>query len=273
MNRKFLISSFLVLVAGLCGLTAFTLTDKATATRASVQSIRTYAMAPAPTPPVHFTYEGEEGPAHWGGLCKDGKSQSPIGLSGATPKDVPNIVFHYQPSKLNIQNNGHTIEVTYDAGSYIEIDGVRYNLIQFHFHAPSEHTVNGASAKAELHLVHKTADGKRAAVVGILIIGGRENPAFASTWANLPAREGGVVTVNAQVDARLMLPGSQATYRYNGSLTTPPCTEAIKWNVMVTTIEMSPSQLAKFTGLFHGGNNRPLQTRDPGRTLIVDSTP
>src|SRR5688572_4523337 len=103
------------------------------------------AKAPA-TPsssPVHWTYEGEEGPAHWGELdptyelCGTGKNQSPVDIASPGEQDLANIVFHYQPSEVNILNNGHTVQVNYDAGSYIELDGARYELLQFHYHAPS----------------------------------------------------------------------------------------------------------------------------------------
>jgi carbonic anhydrase len=240
------------------------------------------ACAPASTPtstvptPVHWSYEGEEGPVHWGALspeyavCSTGKSQSPLDISNADSQDLANLVFHYQPSKINILNNGHTIQVNYDSGSYIELDGVRYDLLQFHFHAPSEHSINGELAKAELHLVHKNANGNLA-VVGILINAGAENAAFKTTWDNLPSEPGSVQQVSAQVNAAAMLPVQQATYRYDGSLTTPPCTEGVKWNVMVEPIEMSEAQLAAFTSIFEG-NNRPIQPLD-GRTLIEDSTP
>lgn len=231
----------------------------------------------APTPaPDHWTYEGEEGPAHWGNLspdytaCSTGKSQSPIDISKATPQDVANLVFHYKPSKVNILNNGHTIQVNYDTGSYLELDGVRFDLVQFHFHAPSEHSINGKLAEAELHLVHKSADGKLA-VVGILIEAGAENPAFKTTWDNLPTEKGPVQQLSAEVNAAAMLPVVQETYRYEGSLTTPPCSEGVKWNVMVEPIEMSTAQLAAFTHIFEG-NNRPVQPLD-GRTLIEDTTP
>src|SRR5262245_26976820 len=109
----------------------------------------------------HWTYEGKDGQTHWGSLsteyatCETGKSQSPIDLSSAVPANLAKIQFHYQPSKINIINNGHTIQVNYDAGSFFEQDGVRYDLQQFHFHAPSEHTINGKHTAAEMHLVHK----------------------------------------------------------------------------------------------------------------------
>lgn len=218
---------------------------------------------------------GEEGPDHWSTISPDyaacaGAAQSPIDIAKAAPQDLANLAFHYQPSKVNILNNGHTVQVNYDPGSYIELDSVRYDLAQFHFHDPSEHTINGQPAAAELHLVHKSADGKTA-VVGVLIKVGAENPAFKAVWDNLPASSGPVQTVNAEVNAAAMLPAVQTTFRYTGSLTTPPCTEGVKWNVMVNTIELSQAQLDAFTKIIEG-NNRPVQPLN-GRPLVEDNTP
>ena len=149
---------------------------------------------------IHWGYSGAGGPAHWGALepdfaaCSNGKNQSPVDITHAAPSDIPNIVFSYSPSAVNIVNNGHTIQVNYDAGSYIEIDGVRYDLVQFHFHAPSEHTINGKRYPAELHLVHKSASGELA-VVGVMFEKGTENLALAPVWSHLPAngRAGGAL--------------------------------------------------------------------------------
>lgn len=193
---------------------------------------------------AHWTYEGEEGPEHWGEIsadyaaCGSGKEQSPIDLAGFGEEDLANITFNYQPSKVNILNNGHTIQVNYDEGSSIDLDGMTYKLAQFHVHAPSEHSVEGKLADAELHLVHKSDDGKLA-VVGVLINKGAENAAFKDVWANLPADKADVMTVAGTVMAADMLPTVQTTYRYAGSLTTPPCSEGVAWNVMTTPIEMS----------------------------------
>jgi carbonic anhydrase len=238
----------------------------------------TLAPTDIPATPVHWTYEGEEGAAHWSGLspdfvlCQSGSRQSPIDLGGSTleEKDLPNIVFHYQPSKINILNNGHTIQVNYDAGSYIEVDGVRYDLLQVHFHAPSEHSIKGKLAEAELHLVHKSAAGGLA-VVGVLIDKGSANSAIQPVWDNLPAQSGPAQTLAAQVDANSLLPAVQTTYRYDGSLTTPPCTEGVKWMVMTEPITFSEAQLASFTKLFEG-SNRPVQELE-GRTEVEDTSP
>lgn len=225
---------------------------------------------------VHWSYEGEADPAHWGGLspdyaaCAAGTSQSPIDIVNPTAQDVANLEFHYQPTNAGIINNGHTIQVNYDAGNYVELGGVRYNLSQLHFHAPSEHAVNAKLAAAEMHLVHTSSDGKLA-VVGVMIEAGAHNPAFDCFWSDLPASVGPVQQLSTQVNAAALLPAVQLAYRYAGSLTTPPCTEGVQWSVMVQPIQMSEAQLAAFTHLFDG-NTRPLQPLN-GRTVIQDSTP
>ncbi|MBX7237721.1 MAG: carbonic anhydrase family protein [Caldilineales bacterium] len=234
---------------------------------------------PAPTAspaPAHWTYEGEEGPAHWGELdpsyemCGVGKNQSPIDISSPNEQDLANITFHYQPSEVKILNNGHTAQVNYDAGSYIELDGVRYDVAQFHYHAPSEHEVDGKSFAAEFHIVHKSADGKLA-VVGLLLQEGAANAAVDPFINNLPAEKSEVVDAGVKINAMDFLPSSRTTYRYSGSLTTPPCSEGVNWLVMTTPVELSSAQLSKLESLFEA-NNRPVQPLND-RTLTEDSTP
>lgn len=225
---------------------------------------------------AHWTYEGEEGPAHWGELdpayemCGKGKSQSPIDISSPNEQDIANIVFHYQPSEVNILNNGHTAQVNYDTGSYIELDGARYDVAQFHYHAPSEHEVDGKLFAAELHIVHKSADGKLA-VVGLLFQEGSANPALDPFINNLPAEKSDVKDAGVKINVMDFLPDIQTTYRYSGSLTTPPCSEGVSWLVMTTPVELSSDQLSKLEGLFEA-NNRPVQPLND-RTLNEDNTP
>ncbi|HSL45070.1 MAG TPA: carbonic anhydrase family protein [Anaerolineales bacterium] len=225
----------------------------------------------------HWTYEGEEGPAHWGELdpsyavCATGQNQSPIDIADPAEQDLPNISFHYQPSKLNILNNGHTVQVNYDAGSYIELDNTRYDVRQFHYHAPSEHTLNGEFFPAELHLVHQSAEGSLA-VVGILLQEGNENAAYEPFIRNLPAEETEARDAGVTVDAMDLLPAQKTTFRYSGSLTTPPCTEEVNWLLITTPVELSAEQLEALGSIFEGGNNRPVQPLH-GRMLVEDNTP
>ena len=225
---------------------------------------------------VHWTYDGEEGPDHWGEIdpsyaaCGTGQSQSPVDLVDATAQDLTNIAFNYQPSQVNILNNGHTVQVNYDAGSYIEVDGQRYDVAQFHYHAPSEHAVNGQLFDAELHIVHKNADGQLA-VIGILLEKGTANPAYDPFINNLPAHESEEEAKGVEIDAASLLPEVQTTFRYSGSLTTPPCTEGVSWFVMTTPVQLSEQQLAALETVFKG-NNRPVQMLN-ARALNEDNTP
>jgi len=225
----------------------------------------------------HWTYEGEDGPARWGALdasfaaCASGAEQSPIDLAGAAAEDLANIAFNYQSTDVRILNNGHTVQVNYDPGSFLEVDGERYDLAQFHFHAPSEHTIDGKPSAAELHLVHKNAAGKLA-VVGVMIDEGAENAAVAPVWGNLPATESAEASLGIRFNAADVLPADRTTYRYPGSLTTPPCTEGVRWHVMTQPIEMSPGQIEAFHSLFAAGNNRPVQSVN-AREVVLDSSP
>lgn len=226
---------------------------------------------------VHWAYEGEAGPEHWGelspdfALCSDGTEQTPIDISSMTPDNPSGIAFQYLPSKLNIGNNGHTIQIDYDKGSSIMMDGVQYDLLQFHFHAQSEHAIDGAHSDMEVHFVHKSADGKLA-VVGALIHSGTENAAYAPIMSNLPAEEQAATAVpGVNIDADDLLPADHSYWNYHGSLTTPPCSEGVNWLLMNHPLEMSAAQIAAYTEIY-SNNSRPLQAFND-RTFFVDGEP
>ena len=241
---------------------------------------------------AEWGYGVENGPVAWGqlspeyALCAVGMHQSPIDLVNPTSAALPAIAFNYQPTALRIQNNGHTIVVAsspensieVDNGhtivvasspeNSIEVDSTRYELLQFHFHAPSEHTVAGQSFAMEMHLVHQNEDGALA-VIGVLIERGGEHTAFNSLWAHLPSTPGAVQQIEqVAIDAGALLPSARSYYRYDGSLTTPPCSEGVQWFVLTTPIELSEAQIATFAAIVHG-NNRPVQPLN-GRQLLVD---
>lgn len=223
-----------------------------------------------------FSYEGENGPEHWGildpsfELCGIGENQSPINLTGAKERDLSKVVFNYQSSKSTIINNGYSVQVNCEPGSFIEVGREAYELEQFHFHAPSEHQVDGKYFPIEMHLVHKNeADGL--AVIGVFLDAGQENSAFNLLWEILPTEEGAETEVDIEINAQDLMPASKITYRYEGSLTTPPCTEGVRWLVMATPVELSEEQICTFEQIY-SGNNRPVQPLN-GRSLLLDSTP
>ena len=204
----------------------------------------------------HWSYEGDTGPAHWGSLedkfavCDSGKSQSPIDIqtTGLTQSAQP-IEFNYSTSALNVVNNGHTIQVNYDKGSHAVIGGKRFDLLQFHFHSPSENTIDGKAADLVAHMVHKAEDGQLA-VVGVLFNKGADSEFLKPIWANLPSDAGMTTSSTQTIFASNMLPEDKAYYHFSGSLTTPPCSENVNWNVMATSMEASSAQIEAFTTLF-----------------------
>ncbi len=135
-----------------------------------------------------WAYKGHEGPANWGSLsnayatCKTGIEQSPIDIrtGGMAHKALPPVTVGFNESGLDMVNNGHTIQANYETGSGIEIDGVAYNLLQYHFHSPSEHTINGKHAPMEMHLVHMNGQ-KQLAVIGVMIQSGSRSAFLSST--------------------------------------------------------------------------------------------
>lgn len=213
---------------------------------------------------VHWAYDGDTGPSHWGDLadeyasCKFGNSQSPINILSAINASSVDIGFNYQATPLSILNNGHTIQVNYEPGSTITLGHEEYDLLQFHFHTPSEHQVAAHSFAMEGHLVHKNKDGGLA-VIGVFIEEGHSNPFFESLVAYLPAHaDEENVLGSAHLNVMDLLPENRAVYSYSGSLTTPPCSEGVNWNVMATPIQASSEQIEAFAKIM-GHNARPIQ--------------
>ncbi|MBF0538263.1 MAG: carbonic anhydrase family protein [Nitrospirae bacterium] len=210
---------------------------------------------------AHWSYEGKEGPEHWGEfseVCKTGKGQSPIDLPKEVKTPTKSIGFNYKPGPIKTLNNGHTIQVSVAPGSTVTIDGKRYELLQFHFHSPSEHEVGGIPYDMELHLVHKNDKGELA-VVGVFMKEGKENPVVKAIWYNLSDKVGVEKPVEGlKLNPADLLPADYTLYRYSGSLTTPPCSEKVSWNVLKANIEVSKEQKEKFLSVI-GKNARPIQ--------------
>ena len=212
----------------------------------------------------HWTYGGHEGPAEWGALspefavCKFGKHQSPIDIRGAKAADLPPIKFDYKPSPLKVIDNGHTIQVNYPPGSSIDVGGARYELVQFHFHKPSEEKIDGKSHAMVAHFVHRNTEGKLV-VVAVLLDKGGVSELIDSIWKNLPKEKGREVLVeNTIVDATKLLPDNRGYYMFQGSLTTPPCSEDVTWLVLRAPVKIANSEIAAF-GKIYPMNARPTQ--------------
>lgn len=219
------------------------------------------------TPPAAWSYSGATGPEHWGDLdpsyaaAKDGHEQSPIDIQSEAVQasDAPPLEFHYRTEIATALNNGHTIEHKAEDGSYVEFDGTRYTLEQFHLHTPSEHTVDGVQSPMEIHLVHQDAAG-HVLVVSVLVAEGvGEHPVQA-----LP-RAAGDVTTGTSLAMESLLPDERSYYHYEGSFTTPPCTEGVKWFVLRTQKRL-PADFIAAVAATEGSNHRPVQPLD-GRVV------
>ena len=214
---------------------------------------------------IAWGYEGNTGPGYWFelapefSLCGEGKAQSPIDIRGAVETDLVDIDFHYSETAGAIVNNGHTIQVDLAAGSAITYNGIRYNLLQFHFHAPSEHTIAGEAAPMEIHFVHSDPNSGALAVVGVLLTEGEaDNDGYAPVLDAMPAEPGEPQALTSPLALEALLPDTTGYYAYQGSLTTPPCSEIVRWLLLDTPVALSAEQIAAYTSLYDG-NARPVQ--------------
>ena len=237
---------------------------------------------------VEWGYEGVIGPAFWGvldesfALCGVGQTQSPIDIdtSSAVSANLPDISLDYHETEVVIFNNSHTIEVEYETGSFLNFNGSLYELLQFHFHAPSEHTINGESFPMEVHFVHLCgrcffrSESGSISVLGAMIREGAENEQFATFWDSLPTEVDVEFDLGVHINAADIIPADLSAYRYAGSLTTPACTEGVNWFVLEEPIEMSAAQIEQFRSALAASccpfNNRPVQPLN-GREIQVDS--
>ncbi|MCM3710734.1 carbonic anhydrase [Sporosarcina luteola] len=228
---------------------------------------------------MQWSYDEETGPDNWGDLdpgysaCAKGNEQSPINIESSqvkTSEVLDSLNIQYKPSQFSFINNGHSLQANPEApNNSIVIEGTEYKLAQFHFHTPSEHQINGETMDMELHLVHQDADGGLA-VLGLMIKEGKENETLAAIWDILPTNETeNEIDLNETIDLNALLPSDQTTYSYNGSLTTPPCTEKVKWIVFEDPIEMSKEQIQAYQETFPE-NQRPVQPVNEREIIEVD---
>lgn len=216
------------------------------------------------TETAHWGYTGHSGPAHWGELapefatCSSGKNQSPIDLANMIEGDLAELEVNYKAGGNEVTNNGHTIKINYDPGSSMAADGHEFELKQVHFHAPSENTIQGRSYPMEGHFVHADKDGNLA-VISVMYEIGDKNPELEKAWRQMPSEIGKVNQLSGSVNAEKLLPAKQGYYRFNGSLTTPPCSEGVNWFVMKQIDSVSKDQLNEFRHVMHHDNNRPVQ--------------
>lgn len=211
----------------------------------------------------HWDYQGSGGPERWGRMkpefakCSSGTRQSPIDIRDGIKVELDAVQFDYKPSAFKVVDNGHTIQVNVAPGNSIEVMGQRFELVQFHFHRPSEERIDGKAFDMVAHLVHKTLEG-RLAVVAVLLEKGSAQPVVQSVWNNLPLEKGDEIAARLPIDLNRLLPTERGYFTYMGSLTTPPCSEGVLWMVMKQPVPMSGEQIDIFARLYPM-NARPIQ--------------
>ncbi len=213
---------------------------------------------------AHWSYTGSAGPEAWARLkpefakCSSGARQSPIDIRDGIQVQLDPVQFDYHPSSFRVIDNGHTVQVNVAAGNFIEVTGKRFELLQFHFHRPSEERVDGKQFDMVAHLVHKDLEG-RLAVVAVLLERGSAQQVIQSVWNNLPLERGEEQAASTPIDLNQLLPSERGYFTYMGSLTTPPCSEGVLWMVMKNPVSVSAEQIGVFARLYPM-NARPIQS-------------
>ncbi|MCI5125431.1 MAG: carbonic anhydrase family protein [Candidatus Electrothrix sp. AR5] len=212
----------------------------------------------------HWGYTGDAAPEHWSSLdpaytlCASGANQSPIDLTNFTEAELEPIKFNYTGLVTEVAHTNHAIQAKYTAGSTIKVNGKIFALKQIDFHAPSEHLINGGQVPVEAHFVHADNDGNFA-IIAVLYTLGNEHAELKKIWQQMPAEAGKKTGMASQVRAGELMPENKEYYRFNGSLTTPPCTEGVLWMVMKNPVPVGEKQIKKLVQVLKHSNNRPMQ--------------
>jgi carbonic anhydrase len=220
----------------------------------------------------HWSYEGKEGPENWGALsnafttCKTGKFQSPVDIRNAIDAKLPPLKLDFHTAAESLVNNGHSIQIMVDDEDEFRLDDDIFVLRQYHFHAPGENLIDGQRYPLEAHFVHTNQQGE-IAVIAVMFTIGPENSALKPIIDNIPPEKGLEIAVKQRFDLAPLFPAKRHYYRFSGSLTTPPCTEGLRWLVMKDTVTLSRAQLSKFQQALGHSNNRPVQPLN-GRIIV-----
>jgi len=235
-----------------------------------IRTLSLFAIAALSTPLAyasggsHWGYTGHTSPEHWGeldssyALCATGKNQSPVDIAGVIEADLPALKIAYETKASEILNNGHTVQVNFATGGALSIGERRFELKQVHFHTPSENHIAGREYPLEAHFVHADADGPLA-VIAVMFEEGAENAALAKLWKEIPTQADERHALTAAFGAADLLPKNRDYYRFNGSLTTPPCSEGVWWQVLESALTVSRTQVEQFANAVGGHNDRPIQ--------------
>ena len=222
---------------------------------------------------VHWGYSGEGGPGHWSELsddfvaCGEGKNQSPINIlnKDVVPAKMAPIPINYPGKTTSILNNGHTLQVNVEPGNSVQIEGETYHLLQFHFHTPSEHEIDGERFPLEIHFVHKNDKGE-IAVLGGVYREGKESERLSTIVDKAPKKAGESAPFVVAFQDYATFDELTDFYHYSGSLTTPPCTEGLRWYVYPLVATISRDQIAEYIKMI-GYDARGVQPLNARRVL------
>ncbi len=237
-----------------------------------IQAVQASEPAHSASEPPHWGYEGDDAPEHWGqlspefALCARGTNQTPINIEGALKAGVKPLQLHYKSGPQTIVNNGHTVQINVSGGNTLKLDGDVFELQQFHFHTPSENLINGKSFPLEAHFVYKNPEGELA-VLAVMLKEGKANKQLEEIWKTMPREKGEPEALTKAVDVHALLPKHLSYYRFSGSLTTPPCSEGVRWLVLKESPSLSREQVEQFAAVVHHHNNRPVQPLH-GRVIV-----
>jgi carbonic anhydrase len=221
---------------------------------------------------IHWAYEGKEGPENWAKLspefstCETGRNQSPVNIEETIHAAIKSLKSIQKFPAKEIFNNGHTVQINFKEGNMLAIDNAAFQMKQVHFHTPSENTIHGKSFPLEAHFVHADSKGNLA-VIGVMFSEGKANPALTKLWEQLPNEESQPIILKNRVMPSELMPESKVYYRFSGSLTTPPCSEGVRWLLMKNPLTASKEQIEAFKHAVHHDNNRPVQALN-GRVII-----
>ena len=220
--------------------------------------LSTHLLASAPT---QWTYKGDTGPRTWSELskeyaqCKVGTKQSPVNLTQPFADMAGTLLLNYGKTPVEGRRLNEKVRVDIEPGHYVVYNNERYNLLQFHTHAPSEHTIDGKQYPAVMHFVHKNAKGELL-VVGVMIEEGNHNPEWEKIQTHMKSEKDGKKL--GEIDLDGLLTDAASYFHYDGSLTTPPCSENVKWFVLKKPVAVSKEQLAMIPSQ-KTHTNRPIQ--------------
>lgn len=220
----------------------------------------------------HWTYEGKEGPDSWAKLspefamCEIGRNQSPINVDNTIHAVLKPLKTIQKFAAKDIVNNGHTIQVNFKERNMMVLDSSAYQLKQVSFHAPSENTIHGESFPLEAHFVHTDSKGNLT-IIAVVFREGKENEGLTRLWEQLPTAEGPPMPIKSRVLPTDLIPKNPTYFRFSGSLTTPPCSEGVRWVLMKTPMTASKEQIEAFKKAVHYNNNRPVQSLN-GRSVL-----